>query len=166
MRSMNLLVSVLLGSLAVVGVACSSDDSSPSNQTSPYDSGYHGETAEASAATPAVQIKVVGQGTVTAQVAMDGGGLNCSASATTNCTASVGTTAYATPATGWSFAYWAADGIAVSTDGGAGATTWPADSLEITSATPNPLDAVFVQQGGTTTPTPDAGAPKDAATGG
>lgn len=163
MRSMNTLVSVLLGSLAVVGVACSSDDSSPSNKTSPYDSGYHGQTAEASAPTPPVTIKVVGQGTVTSQskVTDAGEGLNCSASST-SCTAQIGWTVYATPAAGWSFAYWNVDGTNAP-EGGIN----PNDSLTITDGTPNPLDAVFVQQGtGTPTPAPDAGAPKDAATGG
>lgn len=165
MRSMNSLVSVLLGSLAAVGiVACSSDDSSSSTQTTPYDSGYNGQTAEASAATPAVQIKVVGQGTVTGPTA--DGGLNCTASAGSNCSVQVGTTIFATAAQGWSFQYWVADGITADPDAGIDPTTWSGDSITTTSATPNPLDAVFVQMGGSSTPPPDAGAPKDAAAGG
>jgi hypothetical protein len=169
MRSKNLLWSVLLGSLAVAGLAaCSSDDSNGSPPAlHPFDAGEPAVTEAGPGAGP-VQVNIVGAGSVQSGdvVQSDGGGpvgtvvcTNATGAMTTgSCSAPQMTTLYAIPAVGWQFQKWT--------------TTTPTDfssfySLQVGTGTPNPIVAVSVSlDGGTATPdagpAPDSGPAPDA----
>jgi hypothetical protein len=158
MRSMNLLASVVLASVAVAGVqlGCSSDNSPTAAPAyTPFDSGPVAVPSAAPAAA-AVTINVGGTGTVASEdaIAVDGGALNgsvvCSATGGSKCSAAIGTTVWAIAGAGFKFNGWSGGGATISVD----------DSLAITPATPSPLQANFVATttGNSPTPTPaDAG---------
>jgi hypothetical protein len=141
--------------LALSGVACSSSDDSSSATLTPFDSGTV-VVPEAGPAPVPITIQVQGKGTVYSADAHPEGGvltgaLVCTATSTpAQCTPPLRTTVYGIPAEGWVFSRWTTTGLAATVDLGRGAS-----SYSINPASPSPLIAVFVPEGGGAAP--DAG---------
>jgi hypothetical protein len=135
-------------------IACSSNDTSDSSLT-PFDSGAV-TVPEAGPQPSPITVQVQGQGTVYSADAhpADGGltgALVCTATSTpAQCTSPLRTTLYSVAAEGWVLSRWTTTGLASGVDLGMGASSYTVDP-----ASPSPIIAIFVREGGGSAP--DAG---------